>query len=676
VVGIHLDITQLKQAQLEASHAQRQLASFIEHAPAAVAMLDTELRYITHSQRWLHDYGLTDRQIVGLSHDEVFPDTAEYWQAIHHRCLHGAVEKCEEDALVRADGTCQWLRWEVRPWSDKNGEIGGIAMFTEDITHARELIVELEITRDKALAATRAKSDFLASMSHEIRTPMNAIFGMAELLNETSLTSEQQDYVQRFRKAGEHLLVLINDVLDLSKIESGHLELDYMPLDLDELIHAVGELMAGRATAQGLELLLQVAPDVPTSLIGDPSRLRQIIINLIGNAIKFTPSGEVIVEVQNDPDVPQPGRLRFSVRDTGIGIPAEKLHTVFESFTQVDASTTRQYGGTGLGLSISQHLVHLMEGEIAVESQMGAGSVFTFTAQFALDPEPQAQTTALAAEIHGLRILVIDDNATNRLILREILRYYGAVVTEAEGAEAGLLAWTAAQRGQQPFHIALVDCQMPAKDGFYFIEQVASTLESDVTAIFMLSSDNRPGDRARCRSLGVMQYLLKPISRRYLLRAIAESFNRPDSTPQPPMQIEESHDVAPGRSLHILVADDNEDNRMLFQSYIMKTPHQLDLAENGAVAVEKFQSDTYDLVFMDVQMPVMDGYRATAMIRQWEREYHRIPVRIIVLTANAFTEDVQKSLAAGCDRHLTKPIKKATLLAAIEEVASSPALTA
>jgi CheY-like chemotaxis protein len=217
---------------------------------------------------------------------------------------------------------------------------------------------------------------------------------------------------------------------------------------------------------------------------------------------------------------------------------------------------------------------------------------------------------------------------------------------------------------------------MPAKDGFYFIEQVASTLESDVTAIFMLSSDNRPGDRARCRSLGVMQYLLKPISRRYLLRAIAESFNRPDSTPQPPMQIEESHDVAPGRSLHILVADDNEDNRMLFQSYIMKTPHQLDLAENGAVAVEKFQSDTYDLVFMDVQMPVMDGYRATAMIRQWEQEHHRVPVRIIVLTANAFTEDVQKSLAAGCDRHLTKPIKKATLLAAIEEVASSPALTA
>jgi CheY-like chemotaxis protein len=364
------------------------------------------------------------------------------------------------------------------------------------------------------------------------------------------------------------------------------------------------------------------------------------------------------------------------VRDTGIGIPAEKLHTVFESFTQVDASTTRQYGGTGLGLSISQHLVHLMEGEIAVESQMGAGSVFTFTAQFALDSEPQAQTTALAAEIHGLRILVIDDNATNRLILREILRYYGAVVTEAEGAEAGLLAWTAAQRGQQPFHIALVDCQMPAKDGFYFIEQVASTLESDVTAIFMLSSDNRPGDRARCRSLGVMQYLLKPISRRYLLRAIAESFNRPDSTPQPPMQIEESHDVAPGRSLHILVADDNEDNRMLFQSYIMKTPHQLDLAENGAVAVEKFQSDTYDLVFMDVQMPVMDGYRATAMIRQWEQEHHRVPVRSIVLTANAFTEDVQKSLAVGCDRHLTKPIKKATLLAAIEEVASSPALTA
>jgi PAS domain S-box-containing protein len=302
MVGIHLDITQLKQAQLEASHAQQQLASFIEHAPAAVAMLDTELRYITYSQRWLYDYGLAGRQIVGLSHDEVLPDTAEHWRAIHQRCLQGAVEKCEEEAFVRADGTCQWLRWEVRPWFDINGEIGGVAMFTEDITHTRALIAELEITRDQALAATQAKSDFLASMSHEIRTPMNAIFGMAELLGETPLTPEQQDYVQRLRKAGEHLLVLINDVLDLSKIESGHLELDHIPFDLDELVHAVGELMAGRATAQGLELLVDVAPDVPTSLIGDPSRLRQILINLIGNAIKFTPAGEVVVDVENDPE--------------------------------------------------------------------------------------------------------------------------------------------------------------------------------------------------------------------------------------------------------------------------------------------------------------------------------------------------------------------------------------
>jgi CheY-like chemotaxis protein len=249
------------------------------------------------------------------------------------------------------------------------------------------------------------------------------------------------------------------------------------------------------------------------------------------------------------------------------------------------------------------------------------------------------------------------------------------VVTEADGAEAGLTAWAAAMRDQAPFHMALVDCQMPGKDGFYFIEQLVSTQGSATAAIFMLSSDNRPGDRVRCEALGVRRYMLKPISRHALLRVLAESFNQTGSAPQPQMSIMEPSAVAPGRGINILVAEDNEDNQMLIQSYIKKTPHQLTLAENGAVAVEKFEAGAYDLVFMDVQMPVMDGYRATAMIRQWEQEHHRIPIRIIALTANAFAEDVQKSLAAGCDSHLTKPIKKATLLAAIEEVASSLALT-
>jgi CheY-like chemotaxis protein len=253
-----------------------------------------------------------------------------------------------------------------------------------------------------------------------------------------------------------------------------------------------------------------------------------------------------------------------------------------------------------------------------------------------------------------------------------MLRYYNAVVTEADGAETGLAAWAAAQRNQQPFHVTLVDCQMPEKDGFYFIEQLPSTHGSDGHAMLMLSSDNRPGDRVRCQLLGVTKYLLKPISRRSLLRAIAESVSRQDSTSQPQMQALEAPAAAPSRALNILVVEDNEDNQMLIQSYLMTTSHQFTLAENGAVAVERFQADTYDLVLMDVQMPVMDGYRATANIRQWEQAHNHPPTRIIALTANALSEDIHKSLAAGCDGHLTKPIKKAVLLAAIQEYANHP----
>jgi signal transduction histidine kinase/CheY-like chemotaxis protein len=538
----------------------------------------------------------------------------------------------------------------------------------------RILMRTLSETRDQALQATQAKSDFLASISHEIRTPMNAILGMADLLNDTALTLEQQDYVQRFRKAGEHLLTLINDILDLSKIEAGHLELEHTPFDLEELVQAVGELMAARAQGKGLELLITIAPDVPTHLIGDPMRLRQILLNLLGNAIKFTATGDVILRVAYDLTASHPGRLRFTVQDTGIGIPAEKLGTIFESFTQVDASTTRQYGGTGLGLSISRRLVHLMGGELSVTSQVGVGSIFAFTVQCEINLAPQWQVTALALQCQGWRALIIDDNATNRLILRETLEHRSMVVTEASGAEDGLAAWQAAQHDRLPFEVMLVDCQMPGKDGFYFIEQVRRLQPADPGLICMLSSDNRPGDRARCQELGVSSYLLKPITRGALWRALAEARSQHLATPAPTAST--APPVDQERGLRILVAEDNEDNQMLIQSYLKRTPHQLTLAENGAVAVEYFQTGSYDLVFMDVQMPVMDGYEATTRIRQWEQTQQRPPTRIVALTANALTEDTQKSLDAGCNGHLTKPIKKAALLHAITEYSSDLTHTA
>ena len=510
-------------------------------------------------------------------------------------------------------------------------------------------------------------------MSHEIRTPMNAILGMVDLLRDTMLTPTQHDYVERCSKAGEHLLGLINAVLDLSKIEAEHLELEHIPFDLEDLLHTVGDLMGGRAAAKDLELLSRVAPDVTTRLIGDPSRLSQILMNLVGNAIKFTETGDVVLRVEQDPAVHTRGTLRFSVQDTGIGIPAEKLKAIFEGFTQVDVSTTRKYGGTGLGLSISQRLVHLMGGQLGVDSQAGAGSTFFFTIPGAIDAAPRSQSAVFSHQIHGLRVLVIDDNAINRLIIREILGRYGACVTEVGGAEAGLVAWATAQHAQQPFHVALVDCQMPDKDGFYFIEQLTHRHQSATGAMLMLSSDNRPGDRARCQTLGVAQYLLKPIARPALCRAIAEAVQQRASAPEPPSVLT-APIVAPDRPLNILLAEDNEDNQMFIRAYLKQTPHHLTIAENGLVAVERFKAAPYNLVLMDVQMPVMDGYSATASMRQWGQEQHRPPARIMALTANALAEDRQKSLQAGCDGHLAKPIKKATLLAAIREYADSPAL--
>jgi CheY-like chemotaxis protein len=419
-----------------------------------------------------------------------------------------------------------------------------------------------------------------------------------------------------------------------------------------------------------------VAPDVATHRIGDPARLRQILVNLLGNAIKFTDTGEVLLRVENAIEGYPPDTLQFSVRDTGIGIPAEKLEVIFESFTQGDTSTTRQYGGTGLGLSISQRLVRLMNGELRVESGVGAGSTFTFTTPLAIDPTPRHEVLVPAIDFRELRVLVVDNNATNCLIVRNMLGHYGAHTTTARGAEEGLTTWRTAQQAGQPFHIALVDGRMPNPDGFYFIEQLRHSLRDEATVVLMLSSDNRSEDRARGQALRVDNYLLKPLSRTALVHAIAEAFRQRDQVPQLPAQPMVPATEHPGKALNILVVEDNEDNQMLIQSYLMKTSHQLTLAENGAVAVECFQADTYDLVLMDVQMPVMDGYCATANIRQWEEANNRPPTCIIALTANALANDIAQSLAAGCDRHLTKPIKKAVLLAAIEEVANSPALTA
>ena len=418
---------------------------------------------------------------------------------------------------------------------------------------------------------------------------------------------------------------------------------------------------------KGLELACQVMADVPRDLVGDPHRLRQILLNLLGNALKFTMAGEVVLRVQNDPDARQPGALLFSVSDTGIGIPEDKRGIIFESFTQADSSVTRQYGGTGLGLAISKRLVELMGGRIWATSTVGQGSTFSFTAKFRVQEEPKVRTLAPPAELQGVKALVVDDSATNRLVLKGILTAWGMQVVEAPNGVDGLAELMRAHESGDPYRLVLLDCRMPEMDGFQVAERLRAIPNLAGITVMMLTSDSRTDDKTRSHELGMAGYLVKPVKRAELFEAIATAMGRSQVfAPAPAL------DSAPAvtkdqRALRILLAEDSQDNRLLVQSYLKHTPHHLDLADNGAIAVAKFKARGFDLVLMDMQMPIVDGYAATRAIKQWEKETGRPPTPIIALTAFALREEIQKSLDAGCTAHLTKPIKKATLLNAIQE---------
>jgi len=526
---------------------------------------------------------------------------------------------------------------------------------------------ELAIARDKALEASHVKSEFLASMSHEIRTPLNAIIGMAELLAETELDTDQTKYVHVFQRAGEALLSLVNDILDLSKIEAGQLVLESIPFNLQELAEQSLEIYALKADEMGIELACNIEPGVPVSVLGDPSRLRQIILNLIGNAIKFTTSGAIILHIRRDPDDARERHLIISVSDTGIGIPPEKLESIFASFTQVDSSTTRKYGGTGLGLTISRKLSEMMGGRIWVESEEGHGSTFSFTAELVAESATAPASPATEpVSLKGLRILVVDDNETNRLILRQILTTRGVLITEAEDGEQGLERCREARVSGHPYDLVLMDCRMPGIDGFQVCEAI-KTEGGNINTVMMLTSSNLSSYRARSREIGMAAYLVKPVKQAELLAAINEALARTPPATQAVDRVDTDVDKEATVQKKILLVEDMPDNRLLIKAYLKRSPYQLDEAENGEEAVARFKQNAYDLVLMDVQMPVMDGHTATREIRSWEQQQQHRGVPIIALTAHAVKEDMDKSLAAGCNDHLTKPIKKATLLQVLEQ---------
>jgi PAS domain S-box-containing protein len=640
----------------ERRRAEEELRTLFETSGDLLVVTGFDGYFRRLNPAWERTLGFTREDLRSRPFIEfVHPDDREGTSAEAAKVRAGANAVLFENRYRCRDGSYRWLSWNVTPLAEEGLTYGS----ARDVTEQKRVAEELRKARADADAANRAKGDFLANMSHEIRTPMNAVIGMAELLLDTRLRSEQREYLVVLKESAESLLGLIDDILDFSKIEAGKMDLHAADFDLRELLGDTLRTLAVRADQKGLELAGHVAADVPPRLVGDAHRLRQVILNLVGNAIKFTERGEVVVEVVKQSEGGGEMTLGFLVADTGIGIPLGKQQMIFEAFAQVDTSTTRRYGGTGLGLSISAELVRMMGGSLGVDSQPGQGSRFRFTARFGL---PGARREIRRpAKLRRLRVLVVDDSATNRRILHEMLTHCRMRPTAVGSGREALEELARAEREGNPYPLVLLDSQMPEMDGFALAEQIRKRPRLAGASIMMLTSGPRPGDRARCTALGLSAYLTKPIKQSDLLDTIVAVL------PGGPGKVRPRAPRArrpPGRALRVLVAEDNAVNQQVAVGMLEREGHRVAVAANGREALALLERSAFDVILMDVQMPELDGLETTAAIREREK-LTGTHIPIVAVTAHAMRGDAERCLAAGMDAYLTKPLEPHHLRAAL-----------
>ena len=678
IVGVHVifwDVSERVAAAESLNLEQSLLTSLMDSIPDAIYFKDRDSRFLRISRAMADKFSLRGPEAaIGKTDADMF--SAEHaHQALEDeqkilRTGVPLVAHIEKETWPTREDT--WVSTTKMPLRDKDGEILGTFGISRDVTEQKRAEDALVVAKQAAEAASRAKGEFLANMSHEIRTPMNGILGMTELLLNSNLTSEQREYQLIVKNSANALLNILNDVLDTSKIEAGRLELEEIPFYLRDTLGETLHLLANRATEKGLELAVHIRPNVPDHLRGDPGRLRQVIVNLVGNAIKFTEKGEVVVQVSAELVCADFARLRFAVRDTGIGIPREKQARVFEAFSQVDASTTRKFGGTGLGLTIASQLVQLMGGEINLESEPGRGSMFHFTADFPVETADSALPAELET-LRGMPVLVVDDNETNQLICEEMLSNWDMRPTVVSSGAAAIEELKRAAQMGQPYRLMLLDVMMPGLDGYEVARRVRGDPSIKDVTIVILSSIGRPAFGATAADLRVARILTKPVTQSELFNAIAGSVTTERVGPAP------ADTIAPARSAdfvarRILLAEDGLVNQKVAVGLLTKRGHHVTVVGDGQAAVEAITGDTnaqqpFDLVLMDIQMPLLDGFAATAEIRKWEQASGK-HVPIIAMTAHATPDDRQHCLEAGMDGYIAKPFRAQELFSAVEEGAA------